>query len=106
MINCDIFGKMDFNELGQWRVPIEKGQVGDVKLSCMDANKLIEKMELIVDVCAQKLSEDKQSRWKNCAALYRLTMHKLKSWKVFSFEDVCDFQLTGLLTTSWKSTSI
>ena len=58
-INCDIFGKMDFYELGQWCVPIEKGQVGDVKLSCMDANKLIEKMEVIVDVCTQKLSEDK-----------------------------------------------
>ena len=53
-INCDIFGKMGFNELGQWRVPIEKGQVGDVKLPCMDANKRIEKMKLIVDVCAQK----------------------------------------------------
>ena len=67
-VNCDIFGKMDFNELGQWRVLIPilaKEQVGDVKLSCMDANKLIGEMELIADVCAQKLSEDKRSRWEN-----------------------------------------
>ena len=70
--NIEIFGKMEFKELGQWRVPLE-GQaqvIGKVKLSCMDTNKLIDKLVLIVEVCAEKLSVDKQADRKNCAELY------------------------------------
>ena len=94
-INVEIFGKMEFNKLRQWRVPLEGQVIGKVKLLCMDANKLIDKLVLIVEVCAEKLSADKQEDWKNCTELYASTMHKLKSRKVFTFKDVCDFQLSA-----------
>ena len=59
-INCDILGKIEFNELGQWRVPMEGDNLGDVKLSCPDANKLVGKVGLIVNVCVVNLQPQMQ----------------------------------------------
>ena len=95
-VNCSILGKMECNELGQWRLPMKtETELGDVKLSCPDANKLVGKMGLVVEVCAEKLTAQQREDWMECARLYALTMDKLKSRKVFSFHDVCDFQQTA-----------
>ena len=69
--------------------------MGDVKLPCNDANKLVDQMSLIVDACTVKLPQEKRDAWKKCTDLYASTMNKLKSWKVFKFEDVYDFQNTA-----------
>lgn len=70
-------------------------KLGDVKFSCPGANKIVEKAVLLVEVCAVNFATEKQQQWKKCAELYSVTMEKLKSRKVFNFEDVCDFQDTA-----------
>jgi hypothetical protein len=94
-VNHAILAKMKFNDLGQWRLPMEGDKLGDIKLSCMDANKLVDKIGLLVEVCTENLPPEKQDDWSRCCALYALTMEKLKSRKVFTFLDVCDFQNTA-----------
>ena len=78
-VNMSILGKNETNELGQWSVPMKSDtELGDVKLSCMDANKLVGKMNLIVGVCTVKLPADQRQDLLECARLYALTMEMMK----------------------------
>ena len=95
VVNVTILGKMAFNEIRQWHVPMEDGKVGPISLSCPDASKILRNIQPFIDVCVESIDPELQAGWKKCAELFHATMDKLESKRIFDFEAVCDFQLVA-----------
>jgi hypothetical protein len=91
-INETVMGKAKFNELGQWTIPLEKDKLGDIKLSCPDANAIVDRIDVVVEECTRHLPDQRQEEWMSCALSYAMLMDELKSRKVFTYDDVCEFQ--------------